>query len=1321
MRTDHLVAIMSFVMVFPVVLVNARRATSAFCSNAMNRNGNGNGNRNRHRGRRRPLSVLQSNAASNDNTPTHDNIHAHTHAHAPTQNPIVESLQQEIQTLNGGKPLNVQSPKQVSTAVFGTPQSATKSVLQQAANDNNDNDNGELSSLSQDKRRLAQLILECRSQMQRQKRAAMSSMASLSLEEEEEEEESDEIIEEEVHTESGHLFHGSPRRKMNTNTNSTKRPPSHEQVVDGLFARRTNLMDEYWKDPLRQLSRGAARSLTHQLDPEHCPMGYNPNARPKRKGIVGSAAASSPSKKGTFLSYCREQKKLYPQCVLLVRCGDFYETFGLDAVLLVEHVGLNPMAGKARAGCPYRNIQATVDGLTQQGFSVAVYEEVGAAATHKIKERVLTQIVSPAAPTYLYDNWLLGADHGSLEGLPPSRPCVGIVHTSSGYQLIEVSLEERSVEFSERLTPEAVACRLAAYPPADPLVYIPSPTEQDTSALPFLPQARTTATGDLVESSLGGFRIRTKVLPPHLVPEPTCGVSDADRYIQAVVETLLQLNERRKEDDDDSSTDANSQSSPRKRPTADDFTISMASTATNPLYMETASQLGLLKDPSIPSLTTYVLDEAAPAATRRFLQRYLLIPPPPKVAQAMATLVESLMDSDTAMALPPLTVPPLGKVLSLVRAGQASANIYGDLLQSLSTTLFVLHDDQPLPIDALLVLCEHESGLAAERESLVRRCKEAMATMEAVISPAYHVDGHHYHEDDDGVTHDRYLPFAFFERNESPWRGRVQQKVAETMYQQVHKAADRLCQAVANDFIVGDDSNQSLMVQDIFNNLIALKQLPKNGDKELYFHPRDRHGKLLRTRYTTAHVQQAVSDYVTACDEACDEVSSILSNLAQTLQDEGHIPAIAQSTHLNLVLSAAFHHAVKATQLKWHLAETIEPSEDGGTEPARFVNLWPYWMPHSQAVANSFDLDGMFLLTAPNMSGKSTLMRSTAAAALLTVCGLCAPLQEGSRIPRFDTLFLRGASADVPAENKSAFGAEMGDVAALLRCCGPESLIFVDELGRGTSPRDGTRLAGAVLEAMAKREMSGIFATHLHDILDLPLERKDRIITKRMAIEQTEEKSYDWTYRLEDGVCTDSLALVTAARFGLPDEIIRRAEELAGFLPERAHSSSIPNTVNVSSVDSDSDMDSDLDSDMETPPPPSVRSPPVKSGKNEQHEEDFRRAVALAELVTGQSSITIPPRWSPPASLGNKSCVYLVEVAHDPPRYYVGETDSLPQRLRQHRRKGSPWSQSRAVAVPVASKSQARAWENVLIQRMAQSGFSMESVTDGRSLLRRQL
>lgn len=110
----------------------------------------------------------------------------------------------------------------------------------------------------------------------------------------------------------------------------------------------------------------------------------------------------------------------------------------------------------------------------------------------------------------------------------------------------------------------------------------------------------------------------------------------------------------------------------------------------------------------------------------------------------------------------------------------------------------------------------------------------------------------------------------------------------------------------------------------------------------------------------------------------------------------------------------------------------------------------------------------------------------------------------------------------------------------------------MDEIGRGTSPRDGARFAAAIFEAMSSRGMRGVFATHLHDILKLPLRSRERIITKQMAIVRAtdigEGTSYEWTYRLEDGVCNDSLATGTAKRFALPPEIIERADVLGQCL-----------------------------------------------------------------------------------------------------------------------------------------------------------------------------
>ena len=272
-----------------------------------------------------------------------------------------------------------------------------------------------------------------------------------------------------------------------------------------------------------------------------------------------------------------------------------------------------------------------------------------------------------------------------------------------------------------------------------------------------------------------------------------------------------------------------------------------------------------------------------------------------------------------------------------------------------------------------------------------------------------------------------------------------------------------------------------------------------------------------------------MSDYVEACSNARAEVERVLTRLSWDLVDGCHLPAILQSSHLNLLLATAAHHAASSNQKGWSVATVYDGDNDNDdsdieSSASNFKGLWPYWMDRSESVSNSFELDGMFLLTAPNMSGKSTLMRSTAAATHMINAGLCAPVKPGSSVRRFDSIFLRGASADVPTEDKSAFGAEMGDIASLLRSCGRKSLVFVDEIGRGTSPKDGTSLAGAILEQMSGVScMSGMFATHLHGILNLPYSpvAEARLRKKRMAITEDSHGELKWTYTLEDGICTN--------------------------------------------------------------------------------------------------------------------------------------------------------------------------------------------------------
>lgn len=660
--------------------------------------------------------------------------------------------------------------------------------------------------------------------------------------------------------------------------------------------------------------------------------------------------------------------------------------------------------------------------------------------------------------------------------------------------------------------------------------------------------------------------------------------------------------------------------------------------------------------------------------------------------------------------------------------GQANANVYGELLHTLSDTINVLaniFESEPNEskidgeiaesfISAILYICEHESGLPTTRELLLTRCQEAVGEIRSVICTSYYAEDDHISQEAsfDFCNNDEYIPNDFFERNERTWRGRVQRVVAEDSYKKVDVAAADLRQAVKDDLMNDCEESKKFLKYNYFDNLIALNKKPKNKAGEGYVHPKDRFGKVLSNRWTTEKVSQSINKYLSACENAKAEVSRILTSLAETLKDEGHIPAIIQSSHFILVLSTAYHHAVKANKSKWALAKIIESKKTLSSVDTYYDEVFPYWMNRPKAVSNTFHLNSMILLTAPNMSGKSTLMRSAAAASLLSVCGLCAPLSPNSRIPRFDTLFLRGASSDVPTEDKSAFGAEMEDLAALFRCSGSKSLVFVDELGRGTSPKDGTTLAGAVLEKMGMSGMSGIFATHLHDVLDLPL-NKDRITTKRIKIEQDRETgTYQWTHKLEDGTCLNSMALITAERFGLPTEIIDRARELKIFIPERISSGMImTEDIDVDSISPVHETDSYWENKEQE-----------KILAKEKRRKEFLAVIDLAlQLTLLEKSIKIPPRHHPPASLSNESCLYVLQLAPtvstaETARYYVGETDSLSKRLSQHRRKGAKWLYSNAAVFPVDNKTKARYWESALIGELARAGYSLESISDGRTL-----
>ena len=181
-----------------------------------------------------------------------------------------------------------------------------------------------------------------------------------------------------------------------------------------------------------------------------------------------------------------------------------------------------------------------------------------------------------------------------------------------------------------------------------------------------------------------------------------------------------------------------------------------------------------------------------------------------------------------------------------------------------------------------------------------------------------------------------------------------------------------------------------------------------------------------------------------------------------------------------------------------------------------------------------------FLLTGPNMAGKSTLMRQTALNVLLAQIGSFVPA-ERARLPIFKKIFTRIGSSDKLHSGLSTFMVEMTEVSEILRSAGPDSLIILDELGRGTSTYDGLSLAQAILEYMISKNKSYIlFSTHYRELTRL---KDEKIRQGYMAVQEL-DNTIDFLYTLRAGSCLRSYGIDVGEKARLPEAVIRRARKL---------------------------------------------------------------------------------------------------------------------------------------------------------------------------------
>lgn len=213
------------------------------------------------------------------------------------------------------------------------------------------------------------------------------------------------------------------------------------------------------------------------------------------------------------------------------------------------------------------------------------------------------------------------------------------------------------------------------------------------------------------------------------------------------------------------------------------------------------------------------------------------------------------------------------------------------------------------------------------------------------------------------------------------------------------------------------------------------------------------------------------------------------------------------------------------------------------------------FIPNGMTLGNGGGGDGgsapLALLTGPNMGGKSTLMRQMGLLVIMAQIGAPIPA-ESARMTVVDRIFTRlGAQDDIMAGH-STFLVELSETSAILKHATVNSLVLLDELGRGTATYDGTAIAAAVVNYLADLKCLTMFSTHYHSLVDnfhvdprITLGHMACMVENEGDTDDPTEETVTFLYKYSAGACPKSYGFNAAKLAGMPKSIIKRAHEVS--------------------------------------------------------------------------------------------------------------------------------------------------------------------------------